>query len=256
MAVKIETPPQLRGNPVDQLQQMYSFLFRLSENLNTALGQMENTVAKQTASVVSGTASGLRSGAKDDGYDDLRALIINTAGIVRKEMDVIERTLTGKYTAISDEWGEYQETIHTTITETAEATIMSLGYGASIKGIEEYLKYTEGYIKQGFIEYDDAGKPIIGIAIGQKITQTGETWEDEDGNTYDRLDSANACAFYTADKVSFRMNGQEMAFFSMGALSTGKIEVAESIVIGTEDRAWQIRATANGLSIKWIGGEA
>ena len=239
MAIKIETPPQLRGTSEQQLKQVYAFLFRLSENLNVALnefGVADKDEKKADAQATKGGAS------DDGGYDDLRSLIINTAGVIRKEMDVVESELNSRYVAISDQWGTYQETIQTTITETAEAVVRDFDYDAKIEGLQAYIRSTEGYIKQGFIDYDAEGNPILGIAIGQNLQYTDE----ETG----RLNAEQSCAFYTSEKVSFRINGQEVAYVSNAKLYIHDMEVTGTVILND----WLL-STANGFVIKYVGVE-
>jgi len=242
MAIKVETPPQLRGTSEQQLQQVYSFLFRLSENLNVALnefGMADKTEKKTAAEVVM-----QKPNTKDDaGYDDLRALIINTASVVRKEMDVIESKLSSKYTAISEQWGTYQENINTTIVETAEAVVRSFDYDAKIESINEYVRSTSGYIKQGFIDCDLEGNPILGIAIGQNLQ-----YVDEEAG---QLNAHQSCAFYTSEKVSFRVNGQEVAYVSNSKLYIHDMEVKGSVALNN----WLL-TTHDGFAIKWVGGDS
>ena len=245
MAIKIETPPALRGTSDQQLQQVYAFLFRLSENLNVALnefGTADKAEKKTAADIVSGKGD-TGSDKDDDGYDDLRALIIATADVIRSEMDVVETTMSSRYEAISGQWGIYKETIQTTITETAESIIASYDYDAKIEGVMEYIRNTSGYIKQGFIDYDAEGTPILGIAIGQDLQYVDEATG--------QLNAMQSCAFYTSQKVSFRVDGQEVAYVSNSKLYIHNMEVTGAVTM----RDWLLQ-TNNGFVIKWVGGES
>lgn len=239
MAIKIETPPALRGTSDQQLQQVYAFLFRLSENLNVALNEAG---ADHRETAAAGQTSANAAPTDDGGYDDLRALIVNTASIIRREMDVIERELSSRYTAISDRWGTYQETVKATVTETAEAVVRSYDYDAKIDGLNEYVRSTSGYIKQGFIDYDAEGNPILGIAIGQDLQ-----YENEETG---KLNAKQSCAFYTSEKVSFRVSGQEVAYVSNRKLYIHDMEVTGTVILGD----WML-TTVNGFVIKYIGGD-
>ena len=106
MSIKIETPPVLTGEAEAQLRQVYAYLFRLSEHLNLALGQLEHNPASVSAAESGGAAA---DGAAAKSYNELRALIVNTAAIVRKEMDTLETQLHGEYEAVSEEWGSFRE---------------------------------------------------------------------------------------------------------------------------------------------------
>ena len=89
MAIKIETPPALKGLPEQQISQMYSFLFRLSENLNIALNNLNEDNFSSTATyseVIGGSGqdnSQSQTEVLSNSYNELRALITNTANIVK-----------------------------------------------------------------------------------------------------------------------------------------------------------------------------
>ena len=259
MGFMIETPPGLKGSQEQQLLQVYSYLFRLSENLNVALNNLNkdnysSAVQLGSTQQTSPTASSGDDKGIDlaDSYNELRALINNTTTIVSNEITRLENGLAGKYVAASD-WGTFQENFINTIQNEAGAVVESYGYDSKLEaldekaaGFSEYRISTEGYIRRGFIEYDENNVPIIGIAIGQGLTSTAVTI---DGEEYQRIDSTQSCAFYTAEKVSFRVNGVEVAYVSNKKLFISDVEIAGSVIIGGE---WMI-STNNGLKIQWIG---
>ena len=258
MKLKVETPPNLTGTAEQQLRMVYSYLFRLSENLNVALSNLNednfSSAVQLTTQSVSATQRGPVAEAAGDTYNELRALVVNTAEIIRSEIEMLETQLSGQYEAISTEWGAFRENVNTTIEVTAKETVQKLNYGSKIEtleqqaaGFSEYQIKTEGYIKSGFIDYDEDGVPIIGIAIGQGLTSTKVTI---DGVEYDQFDSSQSCAFYTAEKVSFRINGQEVAYVSNSKLYIGDVEITGSIILGGK---WLI-TTADSFKIQWIGG--
>ena len=253
MSIKIETPPVLSGAAEAQLRQVYVYLFRLSEHLNLALAQLESGSVTDTASADGGTAA-VGTAAKT--YNELRALIVNTAAIVRREMDTLETRLHGEYEAVSTQWGTFREEIDTVITETAHDVVREYGYDAAIEtlesktaGFETYRLKTEGFIRQGFVEYDDSGLPILGIAIGQDLSGSTVTI---DGVAYEQFDKGQSCAFYTAEKVSFRINGQEVAYVSNRRLYIGDVDITGSAVLAGQ---WMLNA-AKGFTLKWVGGDA
>lgn len=256
--IKIETPAALKGTQEQQLMQVYSYLFRLSENLNIALNNLNRdnySSASELVQAQQAAASVTENNGIDlsKSYNELRALITNTAKIVSSEMERISTELSSQYTAVSDEWGVFQENISSTIEATASGIVQSYGYDASIQtlqeqaaGFSQYQVATEGFIRQGFIDYDENNVPILGIAIGQGLKSTTVTIDGED---YEHLDETQSCAFYTASKVSFRINGQEVAYVSNRKLYIGDVEITGSVILGGE---WMI-TTTNGLKIQYIG---
>lgn len=257
MGIKVETPPKLSGQAEQQVRQLYGYLFRLSENLNVALNNL-NSDNFSAAVTLNNTAAGGQGSGKTEGaaeaYNELRALIVNTADSVNAEMDRLEQSLHSEYEAISNEWGTYQENIDATIETTAREVVQSYNYDSQIETLQEeaagfsaYQIETEGYIRQGFIDYDENNVPILGIAIGQGLTCTTVTI---DGEEYEQIDNSQSCAFYTADKVSFRINGQEVAYISNRKLYIGDVEITGQAVLNGK---WLIDS-ASGFSVKWIGG--
>ena len=171
MSLHIQPPPALTGSGEAQLRQLYGYLFRLSEQLNVA---MDTVTGGGAAPVVYGGASPVGEGTEGaSAKDALHALIVNTAEIIRREMDELQTVLHGEYTALSQKWGLYQAQMENTVTATAEGILQQYGFAADIEALEaqaagfsRYRVRTEGYIRQGFIDRDSAGVPVIGIAIG------------------------------------------------------------------------------------------
>ena len=256
MKLKIETPPALRGEPEQQLSLMSSYLFRLAEMLNVALNSLnENSYTSATELQATNGSKAKELGADSvASYNELRGLINNTSQYVHSEIEKLSTELEQQYVAISKDWGTFQENISNSIEATAEGIVQSYGYDAEIQTLQEaatgfsaYKISTEGYIRQGFIDYDENNIPIVGIAIGQGLTSSTVTIN---GVEYQQIDNTASCAFYTATKVSFRINGQEVAYVSNRKLYIGDVEITGSVVLGGK---WMI-STTGGLSIKWIGG--
>lgn len=258
MSFRVETPPALRGEPEQQVAVLSSYLFRLAEMLNVALNSLSEG-SYSSASEVQAVKPSSKSNVQIPdstvvSYNELRGLINNTSVYVHSEIERMSTELDRQYVAISNDWGTFQENISSSIEATAEGIVQSYGYDAEIQTLHEeaagfsaYKISTEGYIRQGFIDYDENNIPIVGIAIGQGLTSTKVTIN---GVEYQKIDSTASCAFYTASKVSFRINGQEVAYVSNRKLYIGDVEITGSVVLGGK---WMI-GTSNGLSIKWIGG--
>lgn len=252
--VKVETPPTFKGEQTEKLAQVISYLYRLSENLNVALNNLSSD------NYVYGYAPGLQGKASGGGaktpeksqYEELKELIINTAEIVRAEEVRLTKQLESNYEAISSDFGTFKENIQTTITETAESTIASYNYDASITALQnqadaftEYQRHTEGFIQQGFIGYDD-GNPIVGIAIGQDLATTGTT-----AGGYEEIQTQHkSVAFYTAGKITFYIDGNAVAYFSQDTLYITDIEMTGKL---TQGRWVRSDIPGAGLVLKWIG---
>lgn len=255
MGVKIESPPILSGQAEVQIKEMSSYLFRLAEMLNVALNNLNENNFSSAAEVKSKSKSpNTQSIDAAASYNELRGLINNTAQIVNVEIEKISSKLEQQYLAMSSDWGTFQENISSTIEATAESIVESYNYDSELQTLQEeaagfsaYKISTEGYIRRGFIDYDENNVPIVGIAIGQGLKATAVTIN---GTEFQQIDGTSSCAFYTADRVSFRINGQEVAYISNRKLYIGDVEITGSVVLGSK---WQI-STNSGLTIRWIGG--
>ena len=254
--IRIETPPTLKGEAEQQINQLTSYLFRLSELLNIALNDIssEKATSGDVSADVDKVSKGNNGGASSgDAYEELRSLIVNTADIVNSSMTSLRRELESKYTAMSSEWGNYQENMTNTITATANGILQEYGYDAAIQtlqeqaaGFSEYRINTEGYIRSGFIDYDENNIPIVGIAIGNNLSTTTVVI---DGQEYEQVDRTQSCAFYTSDRVSFRINGKEAAY-----VSNGRLNIRDATITGTLTFGNYLLSHTNGFTIQWIGG--
>lgn len=258
MANNIPTPPALMGTESQQIGQIRSYLFRISEMLNAAMTEqnvvLEATTRKYNESVSEATLSA----ELDTQYNNVKSLIIKTADIVEKAANEYALSLGSSYIAKS-EWGSYEETIRSEITAGAESVVQSYDYQSQLNakvGIADFESYklaTSGYIQSGIIGYGDDNIPIIGIAIGQDLKSKEVTI---DGTTYSEIDMTSNLATYTSDRITFWQNGNEVAYISNSKMGITSVHVNSKITMGDNDEApeWDISRT-NGFTIKWVGGE-
>lgn len=233
-----EQPPALTGDERAQLQQLYRYLFKLSEQLNTSLEATDRQyrMAIKTRSG-SENSDDVFTPELDAKYRELRSLIIKTADIVNQKMDRVVTQLNSEFQAISNEWGTFEQNIERTIIDTAENTIEQFDYSEHIYGIDKtvmdgvtYYGITSlGYIKRGIIGFDDQNFPIYGIAVG---TELKEKTVIKDGKEYQQIDTSQRIATYTSDRITFWANGVELAYFSGDKLFVTRVEVTDGITIG------------------------
>ena len=91
---------------------------------------------------------------------------------------------------------------------------------------DSYRIETTGYIKRGIIGFDDENYPIFGIAIGQELKHKEVT---VGGEVYEVFDERQNMATYAADKLSFWVNGVQVAYLSNSELVVTRIIVSDSI---------------------------
>ena len=94
-------PPAPSGSPQQMAMAQYAYLFQMAQQLNLALGQLE-TGGAGTSSSGGGTAGGGGTGKDSRGYQELKSMIVKTAGLVKRQMDQLSARLEGEYVAASD----------------------------------------------------------------------------------------------------------------------------------------------------------
>ncbi len=222
--ILFDNPPVLSGKPEQQVLQLYNHLFMLSNKLNDAFMEVSISEKRAEERQQAGTAGGGTGEEENSSSDFLRtkALIIKTAEIVRTEMESIRATLNTNIEAISEQFGEYEANLQATIEATAEGVLQEYNIEERISGVkgqtEDFIRKTSQYIYSGLL---DINNHIYGIAIGYNVT-------DENGN----LNDQNKMATFTADRLSFYLNGAEVAYFSNNVFHIAQGEVTDRMTMG------------------------
>lgn len=246
MAISLSPPNQFCGTAQEQLRQCYSYLFRLHQQLNTAIATLEKGALTGSIPVSGGVKT--QSVDKSKEFQNLKALIIQNATLVRREMDKLETELRGSYVAVSD-FGTYLEEISNRIEADPTALTQYYSFMASIQAdlenvdssFQSYLLRTEGYIRTGIVDYD-GDLPVLGVAVGQGLTAT-----EEDGQSV--ISSTHFRSTFTAKRLSFWQGDTEVAYLSDNRLYITNITVLGSVNLGG---LWSV-GHSGGFTIKWIG---
>ncbi len=221
MAELFENPPILTGKTEDQLRQMYNHLFKLSNQLNEAL---MNISVEQMAPDVREI---IKTGAKAEvtnrtNTEALKTLIIKTANVVRSEMDEIRTTLESHYEALSEQFGTYQEDIELQISANANGIEQAYTLIETVteagEDTAQTLRKLNANIFSGIL---DAGTGEVGIAIGYNVTNNDGT-----------MNNANKMATFTADRLTFYVNGVPVAYFGNRVFHITDGEVTSSMRMG------------------------
>ena len=210
----------------------YAYLFQMAQQLNLALGQLES--GGTGAASGGGTSTHQGTGRKEStGYQELKSL---------------SARLEGEYVAVSD-FGTYVERLSAYLEANPEALTQYYSFCSDLQAntdavsaaFGQYKTETEGYIRTGIVGYNGS-IPIYGVAVGQGLTVT-----DVDGETV--VDQNNFRATFTAQRLSFWQDANEVAYVSNNRLYITNITVLEGMSIGE----WEI-SSENGLVIRWMGG--
>ncbi len=219
------TPPPMPDN--QQLLGIYSYLYQMSQTLNTALNTLSTDNFDQVSATAIKTATnGIQEAnkANTDKYNTLKSLIIKTADIVEAEMNVLRTELYSNYVAQS-EFGEYKESVKNDITASAEGIMQEFTATYEIiAGLEEYQKNLSGYIKTGILE-----DGVLGVEIMQD-------------NGFK--------ARFAANKLSFYQGAQEVAYISNNQLYITNATVTGYLRIGN----FMIDTSDGGFALRYVGG--
>ena len=185
--------------------------------------------------------------------ENINTTITASANQLSQEIEdtsiVLASSITDTKNDLAAQIKDTTESLESSLNEKIDSTAADLSdeIGEFSNAFSGYVAKTNGYIRQGIIGYDGL-VPIIGIAIGQDITVTGRK-ETVDGVEYEEIDTSHNMSIWTTKKLSFYVNGTEVAYFANNALIVNKVDATEITVGGN----WLI-SEANGFSIKWIGG--
>lgn len=240
--VILPSPPMLQGSQAQQLNDVRRYLFRLVDQLN---GSLNSLTEENFSESVAAALGGATKEEITQTQSELKSLIVKNANEVYQTIDVLTQTLKSEYVAISD-FGTFRETMENTITETAAGLEQQINTQSEI--VNNYMTTTNGYIRQGVVGYEGL-TPIIGIAIGQDIRVTGAR-ETVGGVEYETIDTTQNMSVWTTKKLSFYVNGSEVAYFANDSLYVTGIHTGSVTFTN-----WVID-DGNGLSFRWTGGNA
>lgn len=245
MAIINLTPPSATGGQAEQVRNLYSYLYQLTDRLNAAFVALDTGGSDVSGAAVSAAgASGGMSADQARQYNELKALIIKTGTVTKEYADKLVASLDSVYIAQS-EWGTYEEQIHQDIEATASGIVESYNFQSQIDALDDYRIEASGYILRGIIGYDEDNVPIFGIAIGQDLKTTEVTI---DGVTYKQVDMTKNLATYTADGITFWLNGVAVARLNQQELSITRAVITEKITLGD----WEIATNGTGIN-KQVG---
>lgn len=223
-----ENPPQMRGTTEQQLMALYGHLAIVCDKLNVALN---NISTAQLAPEAQSTMMQVKENKEEieKKRKSLRELIIKNAERVKADMEEIRMNLSGRIDAISEDFGEFTQTIDSEIVATAEGVLQQYNVMERIQGAEDttqaFINRINQYIFTGLLDNGE-----VGIAIGTNVTDA----------TTGQLIPDNKMATFTSSEMAFYQNGTKVAYFSGTSFVIERGEVKKSMVMGNFQ--WQIFA--------------
>lgn len=237
MGININLPKITATNPTEQMRQLQSYLFQMTEQLNWALSTIETSVNNVASSAVKFEQSEeISEKEAEDTFNSIKALIIKSADIVQAYEETIMSDFNGRYFADSD-FGTYLEETSRSIEENSkgvkEVYTNVQTITDKVGNLEEDTRATNAYIKRGLLGYDESGTAIYGVEVG-------ETNEDGAFLKYARFKS---------DRLSFfDANGDEVAYIGNGCLYV----LGTSRFIGVVYFGGYKADTSDGLAFTWV----
>lgn len=216
-----------------QLEQIKSYLYQLTNQLNFAIKSTESmssvTVKDQDNNTVSEIASAEKT------FFAVKDLIIKSADIVNAYYEAISKRLSGKYVAQSD-FGTFEQETNALFEATSESITQHYESIQAIKSDVENLnelRKDNCYIKTGWL---DDNETIAGVEVG-KISEV-------DGVTQ------TAFARFTTNRLAFfDDSGTELAYFSDYRLYINIVVITGHLQFD----GGYILDPSNGLAFKWGG---
>ena len=238
MSFNITLPKITATNPSDQVKQLHSYLFQMTEQLNWALSTIETSNGGNVSPAIK-VEQGTEVSEKDaeSTFNSIKSLIIKSADIVQAYEETIMKDFNGTYFADSD-FGTYLRETNRVIEENSDGVTDVFTnvqkISGKVDGIEDDVKTTNAYIKRGLLGYDDNGNAIYGVEVG-------ETNEEGAFSKYARFKS-DRLSFYDA-------NGTEVAYIGAGCLYI----VGKSVFLGELQLGGYKIDTSDGVAFTWIG---
>lgn len=254
MSINIRLPNITAPTEAGKLQQMQSFMHQLVEQLNWALNNIDSVSYQPVA-----TASTATSTAKDDpvsNWGSIKGLIIKSADIVKAYYEEIDNLLklSGEYVAeatFPDGSATFVE--KTNLSVDANSKNINLLFTdmqeilSDIETIVNEQKDVKAHIKAGVLYYDDAGTPIVGVEVGQTVTQNGS-------ETFNRF------ARFTADQLAFydplaSADDDPIAYIGGYTLHITNVIIKGSLKLGDQSGGYKDIIDGNGgIVTRWEEG--
>jgi hypothetical protein len=238
MSVNIRFPNINATTEAGKLQQMQSYMHQLVEQLNWALNTVEAAQSGNASpAIVYRQSEDASSKEAEDTFNSIKALIIKSADIVKAYETTIFSDFNGKYFAESD-FGTYIEETNRKVEENSRGVTDVFTNVQTIESdlgaLEDDVRTTNAYIKRGLLYYDENGRAVYGIEVG-------ETSEDGAFLKYAR---------FISDRLSFfDVNGDEVACIGAGCLYVN----GKTVFLGEIQLGGYKTDTSDGLAFTWIG---
>ena len=253
MAERIEIPPTLQGDEKEQLQQIWRYLYQLSEAINNNLeGIGGNELSDKEIMTMKKIVGAGEAATGMSDVETLKSLIVKTAEFVQTSLQEYKTSMIWE-SLESGKFGQYVRGTKINVAVTPDGVIRDFTLEEIIQGMKENAIDTKNYIKTGVLR-EENNLPVYGVAIGKDIVTFAndgtETYHDENKvaeMTAEGLSfwqNEKKIAAYTEDRISFFYDGAEVFYILQGKLYAAedmeitdgkKIVIASGAVIEVSD---------------------
>lgn len=167
-------PHIVEGSEREMLLQIRSYLYQMSEQLQNAFVALQGGAGGGNYFAMAGRSTSSKNGSESkekspqQSFNELKALIINSADIVNAYSDKIDKILNGKYFADSD-FGTFVAQTSLAISANSEGILLQQStieeILSTVDGFEDFKSSFEGYVKVG--KFEDEGDDAMGVEVGQ-----------------------------------------------------------------------------------------
>ena len=229
----IRQPNITAKNPQEQLVQMRSYLYQLSQQLQWAFNTLSTESASGSWKAVA-SPDAVKSGGNTsirESFPELKALIIKSADIVNAYYEEISRKLSGEYVAQSD-FGTFRQEPQHSITENSQGITRAFSDMQTIENtlseLNAAVTQVNAWIKTGKLAEDENSVPIYGVEIGQQTEKDG-------------IVAFQKFARLLADRLSFfDRNGMEVSFIGDETMHITNAEINSLIASSAAIKKIQI----------------
>lgn len=244
--INIRLPNITAQDERGKLEQIRSYLYQFAQELNWALGNIDNKAVEATKKIEAATKQKNEVEQAQATFSEVKSLIIKSADIVNAYYEEINHRLEGEYVAQSD-FGTYAQETSATLEATSTNISILFDNQQTISGVMQIdadgttIIGSQAWCKIGVLSYESNGFPVYGMEIGQINEADGET-------VYKRF------AQYRSDGVHlFDQNGIEVATISDFTLKITNAEIGSATITSSLKLGGYVISTDNGLAFKWGG---
>lgn len=254
--IQFNPPTVLQGTEAGKIAGLYSYLHRMSEQLNVALRSIgpENFQDPALKELAVNAAEVQTAKQAAEGYSEIKSLIVKTADTINLAMDALVERFASTYVA-SNDFGEFEQNLEQTITTTAESVLQQFKFDENITILDQLANVTNyqldsnQYIKTGLLYFENVGGidiPRYGVAVGEDLTTVTVT---VDGVNYEVVNRSKLMATYTSNALTFWHNNIKVAWVTDDQLFINEINLVKKMTLGGK---WQIDHRY-GFTVKWVG---